>query len=132
MEQIQVDFLAVFIAAVLYMVINFFWYSKWLFGKHWLKLSGMKESDMKHSNLSMLWGFINALVLAYFLAFFEGYLGVTTVSDGMMIGFCLWLGFIATTQVTGVIWCKKPIQLFLLNTGAKLLSILVMSGVIGA
>lgn len=132
MDQMNIDWLAVFIAAVLYMVINFFWYSKWLFGHAWMKLSGMKESDMKHNKLAMLWGFIVALVIAYFLAFFEGYLGVTTVSDGMFVGFCAWLGFVATSQISGLIWCKKSPKLFLINTGAKLLSYLVMSGLIGA
>ena len=132
MDQMNIDWLAVFIAAVLYMVVNFFWYSKWLFGPAWMKLSGMKESDMKNNKLAMLWGFIVALVIAYFLAFFEGYLGVTTVSDGMFVGFCVWLGFVATSQVSGLIWCKKPPKLFLINTGAKLLSYLVMSGLIGA
>lgn len=132
MELMSVDFHAVFIAAVLYMIVNFCWYSKFLFGPAWHRHCGIKESEMKDNRIAMLWGFVNALVIGYFLAFFEGYLGVTTVSDGMFVGFCLWLGFVATTQIGGVIWCKAPIKIFLINTGGKLLSLLVMSGVIGA
>ncbi len=126
------DYLAIAIAAVLYMVVNMVWYSSKLFGPLWVKLNGLKESNMKNRNLSFVWGFVVALVVAYFLAFFEGYLGVTTVSDGMYVGFCIWLGFIATTQISPVIWCKKPVRLFLIETGSKLLSLLVMGGVIGA
>lgn len=132
MEGIEISLFSVLIAAILYMVIGMIWYSKYLFGPVWLKLCGMKESEMKKNRLNILWGFLVALVIAYFLAFFEGYLGVTTVSDGMFVGFCLWLGFVATTQISGVIWCKMPFRLFLINTGAKLLSLLVMGGVIGA
>jgi archaellum biogenesis protein FlaJ (TadC family) len=132
MDHFQVDYGSVLIAALLYMVIGFFWYSKWLFGTLWMKLSGIKESDMKHNRLAPLWGFIVALVMAFFLAYFEAFLGVTTVSDGMFVGFCLWLGFVATTQLTPVIWCKESPQLFLINTGSKLLSLLVMGGVLGA
>lgn len=132
MESVQIDWLVVVIAAVLNMVIGYFWYSKWLFGKTWLKLSKMSEKEMKGDKSSILYGFITSLVIAFFLAFFEGYLGVTTVSDGMFVGFCIWLGFVATTQVASVVWCKGPFQLFLLHTGCKLLSYLVMSGVIGA
>lgn len=124
--------LTVLIAAVLYMIIGMVWYSKYLFGPAWLKLCGMKESEMKKNKQAILWGFINALVIAYFLAFFEDYLGVTTVSDGMFVGFCVWLGFVATTQISAVIWCATPFRLFMINTGAKLLSLLVMGGVIGA
>jgi hypothetical protein len=132
MEGIQIDLFTVLIAAILYMIIGMVWYSKYLFGPAWLKLRGMKEAEMKKNKLNVLWGFLVALVIAYFLAFFEGYLGVTTVSDGMFVGFCLWLGFVATAQITGVIWGKMPFRLFCIDTGAKLLSLLVMGGVIGA
>lgn len=131
MDNVQVDLLTVLIAAVLNMIIGFFWYSKWLFGHQWMKHYKIKEEDCKNK-MSILYGFIVSLVIAYFLAFFEGYLGVTTVTDGMFVGFCFWLGFVATTQISKVIWCKEPLQLFLLDTGCKLLSFLVMSGVIGA
>ena len=130
MDTIQIDYLTVLIAAVLNMIIGFFWYSKWLFGPAWMKFS--KISKMEHSGLSILYGFIISLIIAYFLAFFEAILGITTVTDGMFAGFLFWLGFVATTQINPVIWGKMPFQLFLLDTGFKLLSFLVMSGVIGA
>lgn len=130
MDTIQIDYLTVFIAALLNMIIGFFWYSKWLFGPAWMRLSKIKK--MEHSALSVLYGFIISLVIAYFLAFFEAILGITTVTDGMFVGFLFWLGFVATTQINPVVWGKMPFQLFLLNTGFKLLSFLVMSGVIGA
>jgi hypothetical protein len=130
MDQIQIDFLTVFIAAVLNMIIGFFWYSKWLFGPAWVKLAHVRGE--KHSSASLFYGFIVSLVIAYFLAFFEAYLGVTTVTDGMFVGFCVWLGFVATTQISGVIWAQRSFQLFLLDTSCKLLSFLAMSGLIGA
>jgi hypothetical protein len=132
MQQIQIDFVTVLIAAVLNMVVGSLWYSKWLFGHHWMKLSGFKETELKHPGMAMFWGFIVSLVIAYFLAFFESLIGVTTVSDGMFVGFTLWLGFVMTTQLNGVIWGKMPGKLFLLHTTEKLIALLVMSGVIGA
>lgn len=131
MENVQIDILTVLIAAVLNMVIGFFWYSKWLFGPIWMKLHHIKQEDCS-SKLPIFYTFIVSLVIAYFLAFFEGYLGVLTVTDGMFVGFCIWLGFVATTQISSVIWCRAPFRLFLLDTACKLLSFLVMSGVIGA
>ena len=128
----QIDLVSVLVAAILYMIIGAVWYSKYLFGPIWLKLCGIKESEMKKNKLNMVWGALVALTISYFLAFFEGYLGVTTVSDGMFVGFCLWLGFVVTTQINGVIWAKMPVRLFLIHTGSKLLSYLVMGGVIGA
>jgi archaellum biogenesis protein FlaJ (TadC family) len=131
MENIQMDWLVIVIAAVVNMVIGFFWYSKWLFGPLWHKLAHESEKK-KRDNTAQIYWFITSLVMAFFLAFFEGYLGVTTVSDGMFVGFCIWLGFVATTQISCVIWSGRPLQLFFVNTGGKLLSYLVMSGIIGA
>ncbi len=131
MDHAQIDMLTVFIAAVLNMIIGFLWYSKWLFGHKWMKFHKVSEADAKNK-MPILYGFIVSLVIAYFLAFFESHLEVTTVVDGMFVGFCFWLGFVATTQLSRVIWCKEPIQLFVLDTGYKLLSFLVMGGVIGA
>jgi hypothetical protein len=134
MDTVQIDLLTVVIAAVLNMVIGWLWYSKWLFQKQWMHYCSAKEKDCckQDNKLTLLYGFIVSLVIAYFLAFFEGYLGVTTVTDGMFVGFCMWLGFVATTQIGCVIWSNKPLKLFLLNTSCKLVSYLVMSGVIGA
>jgi hypothetical protein len=130
MDYVQIDFFTVFIAAVLNMVIGFFWYSKWLFGPTWIALR--KIHMEKPSGVSLLYGFIVSLVIAYFLAVSEAYLSVTTVTDGMFVGFCAWLGFVATTQISSVIWAKQSFHLFLLDTGCKLLSFLAMSGLIGA
>lgn len=132
MDSFQTDWLVVFIAAILNMVIGFVWYSKWLFGRAWQKLADLKEKDLKMKKGHLVYAFIISLVIAYFLSFFEGHLGVTNVSDGMFVGFLLWLGFVTTTQVSSVLWCKKPFKLFAINTGCKLLSYLVMSGIIGA
>ena len=82
--------------------------------------------------MSLVYGLIASLVIAYFLAFLEGALGVTTVTDGMFVGFSMWLGFVASTQISAVIWNGAPFQLFVLDTGFRLLSFLVMGGVIGA
>ncbi len=128
---VEIDSLAVLIAAVLNMVIGFLWYSKWLFGKTCMKFSKVGEKYL-NSKILILYGFFVSLVIAFFLAFFQIHLGIATVSDGMFIGFCIWLGFVATTQIASVIWSKKPFQLFLIDTGYKLLSLVVMSGIIGA
>ncbi|MDE3046165.1 MAG: DUF1761 domain-containing protein [Verrucomicrobiota bacterium] len=132
MESVNVDALSILVATVLYMAINFFWFSKWLFGKAWLELSKVTKKDMRANKLAMVWGFLVALVIAYFIAFFESALYVSNAMDGMFMGFCVWLGFVATTQVSSVIWGKKPFKLFIIEAGAKLVSFLAMSGVIGA
>jgi hypothetical protein len=120
----------VIVAALLNMLIGFVWYSSWLFGSLWLKLNKCQAGETGKAPLFYM--LITSVVTAYFIGVFQSYVGVTTVADGMFVGFCLWLGFVATTQISSVIWGRTPIQLFFLDTGYKLLSFVVMGGVIGA
>lgn len=130
MDAFQADWLVVFIAAVVNKLIGFIWYSNWLFGPAWHHLTSIKAPKWK--GRTHLVSFLVSLVIAYFLSFFEGHLGVTDVSDAMFVGFLLWLGFVATTEITPVIWSHKSPKVFAIENGCKLLSFLAMSGIIGS
>jgi hypothetical protein len=133
MEQIYIDYFSVGLAALLYTLIYSVWYSKWLFGIIWSRASEIKESELNKNRWARLfWNFILGLVISYFIAFFQAYLGVTAVSDGMFVGFCLWLGFAITTLMSPTVWIKRSMILLSIEGGAKLLTYVVMSGIIGA
>ncbi len=129
-EGIYYDWIAITLAAVSYVLIGFLWHSQWLFGPCWKKSSVAVEP--KPLPFAWLWESASAFLIAFFLAFFNGYLGVTTVTDGMFIGFCLWLGFVAPTQFAGVIWGGFPFSRFCIVTSHRLLALLVMGGLLGA
>jgi hypothetical protein len=129
MESPHVDLLAVLIAACVNLGIATFWYSRWLFGDLWMQLS---NAAMEKRVGSVFWSFLLALLSAYVLSFLQSFLGVTTVSDGMFIGFLVWLGFISPTQLLGVVWSNYSFKLYLLETACKLLTFLAMGGILGA
>jgi hypothetical protein len=131
MDNPHVDFLAILIAAVVYLIIGLVWYSPLVFGNVWRKLCGF-DKNFKRRKFAFLSSLIASLVAAYVLGFFETFLGVTTVSDGMFVGFLVWIGFIATTMISRVIWSRSPFQLFLIDGGYRLLGYLVMGGILGA
>ena len=54
MEDVQIDLFAVLIAAILYMFIGVIWYSKYLFGPLWIKLSGVRDADISKDKLQGL------------------------------------------------------------------------------
>lgn len=130
MGQIEVDWLPVFVAAVANMMIGFVWYSDCLFGSLWIQLNRFEQK--KRSVLSILLASIDSLIIAYFIGVFQFVAAITTVLDGMFLGVCLWLGFVVTTQISSVIWGNTPFRLFLIDTGYKLLSFVVMAGIISA
>ncbi len=131
MDNPHIDLLAIVIAAVVNLIIGMVWYSPWLFGNAWRTLSGF-EKKVEHRKFALLWSLIASLIAAYILGFFEVFLGVTTVSDGMFVGFLVWFGFIATTLVSRVVWSKQPFKLFMIDGGYRLLGYLVMGGILGA
>lgn len=131
MDPIQIDLLSVFIAAIVYMIIGWFWYSSWFFGKTWLNLTQIKP-DKKRMGLASLLSFINAIFLSFFLALLLGFLRVNTALDGFFVGFGVWLGFIVTTQFSGVVWERKPFKLFLIHVGGWFFSFTIMGGILGA
>ncbi|MEK6839528.1 MAG: DUF1761 domain-containing protein [Nanoarchaeota archaeon] len=136
MIQPDINLLAVLVAAIATIIIGSLWYSPLLFGKIWMRLNGTTQKQMqeaKKKSMGMLYfiAFITSLVTAYVLAHFMTYVEVTTLSGALQFGFWVWLGFFATTQLGMVLWDNKPFKLYLLNTLHYLVSLLVMSMILG-
>ena len=133
--QPDINYLAVLVCAVVGMAIGALWYSV-LFGKVWMRLSGMspemmKNPDMKKKALrGYVLMFLALLVMAYVLAHFVDYADATTFTAGVMAGFWVWLGFNATVLLGSWLWENKPFTLYLLNTAHYLVILLVMGGIL--
>jgi len=130
-----VNILAIVVAAIVGMVIGALWYSPYLFGKTWMRLSKMSEKQLKVMKAkgmgkTYLIAFIAALVTAYVLALFIDLTQAGTLLQGIQIGFWVWLGFIATTMLGNVLWEGKPVQLYVLNVVHQLVSIAVMGAIL--
>lgn len=131
--EFNVNYVAVLVAAVVANVIGFVWYSKMLFGKSWMKLSGITEAQMKaDKNKMQTYGmmFLMSLVMAYVLAHFEQVGGAADMVMGATIAFWAWLGFVATTMFGTNLFDKKPFKLFLINSGYHLASLMAMGAVL--
>lgn len=122
----MVNYLAVLVAGVFNMVLGYVWYGP-LFGKMWMKDSGMSKSSMngKGAGPKYVMMYIVSVVLAYFMAWMVQMRGLTSVSDGAMAGAMVWLGFVATTQFGGWLWSGKKFGAYLVDTGYYLVSLVV-------
>ena len=127
-EYARVDLLAVFLAAVVNLIIGSCWYSRWLFGELWMQLS---DSSLEKRSMAVFSSCITAFISSYSLALLLSLLGVTTVLDGMFVGFLIWVGFVATTQFSRVVWGNVSFKLFLLETGCRLFTLVAMGGLLG-
>lgn len=92
----------------------------------------LSDSSLEKRSMALLWSFFVVFFTAYILAFLQALLGVTTVTDGMFTGFLVWAGFVATTQLSQVIWNGMSFRLFLLETSCRLVTLVSMGGILGA
>lgn len=133
-----VNYLAVLVAALASFVIGFLWHGP-VFGKTWMVLmkitpaeleKGKKEMQQKMPYY-MLLAFVQQLVTAYVLAVLCTMTGVIDSTGALMLAFFVWLGFIVTTMLNGVLWEKRTVPLYLFNIAYHAVIILVMTLIVG-
>lgn len=71
--------------------------------------------------------FVSTLLTAYVIALCINAMLITNIEEGVLLGSILWIGFVATTMANGVLFQHMVWELFLINGGYQLASILVMS-----
>jgi hypothetical protein len=126
----------ILISMVISVVLGFIWYGP-LFGKAWVKLSGIKVPKKKPCFKDMLPAIIISLVGALFLslcltfsiAYASFIMGRSGVIMGIQAAFWNWLGFMVPLQLAFVAWEGKPWKLFGIHAGYWLAFIL-LSGII--
>ena len=128
---VSINYWAVLAAAVASHILGFLWYGP-LFGKQWMKLMGFSEKQMKGKSQKGMGKTytimtVSALVTSYILAHFVDYVQALTVMEAITLGFWVWLGFLATTQIGSVLWEQKPAKLYFINTAYSLVNLCVMS-----
>lgn len=132
-----INYFAVTAATIAAQVIGFTWYGP-LFGKLWMKLSGMSEKQiadakkkgMKGMKSTFAISILGSFVMAFVLAHFVDYVEATTVSGALQLAFWLWLGFIATVALGSVLWEGKSWKLYALNVAYYLVTLSVMASIL--
>jgi len=137
MEILGVKLVYVVLAAVATMVVGFLWYSPLLFAKPWMLAMGYDPNDKAgldemRKGAGKLYGaaFLSSLAAAFVLGKIVVVTTVITVPYGMKVGFAVWLGFVASVQLTDTLFGRKPFKLFLINTGYQLVCYLVMGAIL--
>ena len=137
MEFMGLNLLSVLAAAIATMILGFLWYSPLLFAKPWTVAMGYDLNDKAkmeemRKGAGKLYGitFVASLVSAFVLAKIIDVTTVTSALYGMKIGFAVWLGFVTTVQLTSTLFKKRPIKLYLIDTGYQLVCYLLMGAIL--
>ncbi len=122
----HVHYLAVIVAAIINMAVGAAWYSPGLFGKTWSKLIGQKMEAMReNAGTGYMVSTIGALLQAFVLANVMRDAGLTTAFRGALLGFWLWLAFVAVCVATDVVFAHRSWKLWKINAGYFLVVLLI-------
>jgi hypothetical protein len=133
MLQVPVNYLAILACGIVFMVVGALWYSPLLFGKPWMKAMRKNQEELKEMQKgvwkSYIMNLIGALVMAFVLAHIIQYAQADTALKGAQTGLWMWIGFVITTSLGGVLFEERPKALYFIHNGYQLVS-LVLMGVI--
>lgn len=133
MQFAGINHLAVLIAAVAGFIFGGVWYG--LLADRWLAAAGIDMEKIRAEKRSTagpyVIAFIALLVMGYVLAGLLGHLGEVTVTNGLVTGLLVWVGFIATSLAVNHSFQGASTEHTLIDAGHWLGVLLVQGLVIG-
>lgn len=135
---VEVNWIAVLLAALSTMVVGSIWYSPVGFYKQWAKLAKVKpDPNNSAKKMALMYGsvfiasFITAYVLAHVIVLSNNFFHGDFLINAVKTGFWVWLGFTALRMFTHDIFEGRRKQLTILNAMHELVTFLVMATIIG-
>ncbi|MGA9852861.1 MAG: DUF1761 domain-containing protein [Gammaproteobacteria bacterium] len=130
----QINYGAVVVAGVVGFIVGAVWYLPFTFGPLWLKANPHALEDLESGGrwqrymVALICCIVQAWVLALVLAFG----GKGDLATALVAGALLWLGFTAAPTLTDTLISRRKVSGWLVDTGHRLLAILVMAFLLAA
>ncbi len=128
----KVNFWAIILASISYLIIGSLWYSPLLFGKLWIKLIGFCDEDFKRSQrlwVILVFSFLSALIASFLISTILG--PKSNAEFGAIVGVAIAICWISMSKLTDVLFENKPVKLFLLHAGFDVVAFMVMGAIVG-
>jgi hypothetical protein len=116
----HLNWLAVLVAGLAYFVLGAIWYSKLLFAKPWMRMSGVKMDDpnaKKGMVQTMLASLVLMIICSLGLAMFLSKLGPVEWMSGAKVGLIAGVCFSSTAICVSYLYEKRPFGLHVINSG---------------
>lgn len=155
----NINFLALLLAALSTLVVGFIWYNPKVFGTIWMKEAGLTEEQMKGANmvkifgLSIVYAFLISFILQMNVIHQFGALGMVggdaaaakpsyaafmadygtafrTFKHGALHGFMTGLFMIFPVIGTGALYEKRSFKYVMITSGFWIVSFMIMGGII--
>jgi hypothetical protein len=113
----NINWIAVLVAGIAFFMLGAIWYSKILFARTWIRLTGVKADDPNMKGLGQLMAasFILMIVISIGLAIFINRVGVVDWTTGLKVGLLAGICFAASAISISYLYEKRPFGLHLIN-----------------
>jgi len=133
MNPANINWAAVIVSSISAFVIGGLWYSSLMFGKAWMKASGMTDEKAKSANMVKTYSasFLFTLIAATNLAFFLADPSVTA-GTGALYGFLTGFGWVCTGIGVIALFEQRGWTYIFINGFYWVVSLTVMGLILGA
>lgn len=129
MGSVEINWLAVLLAALASFVIGGLWYGP-LFAKKWQKLAGVSDKQLAKGRLKVFGlSFVVSVVMALNLTYF---IGDGDDMSGTLAGFAVGFGWVAMAFAMNYLFERRSLGLYVINAGYNIVAFTVMGYIIGA
>jgi hypothetical protein len=128
----EIFVLGIVLVAVASMVIGMVWYSLPVFGKPWMKETGITmESAGNDSKVGYLLTTLGSLVMGSAFNYLVVATNTTTAANGAVLGLLVWVGFVATSFLATYTFSQKSFRLYLIDSTYFLASFIAAGIIMG-
>jgi len=134
-----INWTAIGLCAVADFVIGFVWYT-FIFSDTWVRALRQEKNDKSFGTNAggdaggmfkpMFAGVVGSIVQAFVLAHAVGYSGADSVSDGLQLGWWIWLGFHLAVAFPSALWESRNLTVIYVDQAKYLVVSLVMGAIL--
>ncbi len=127
MLDFQIRWTEILLVALARNLLGLAWYSPLLFGPAWARHLGCSQQAMRQRLLRVLpLEYACSCIIAFVLAQVLNFSGAIDWVMGVVVGFLMWAGFIAAATPNQVLYARRPVVVYFIDSGFHLASLLGM------
>lgn len=129
----EINYLALLVAAVIYMGVAALWYSPLMFGRRWMEENRLNEAQLEARGMfpAIIYAFVAAIVLSLGLAVLIRIAGMTNWLTGGLMGLFAGLLISGPAALPVYVFENRSLKLFTINEGMPVAALFIMGAVIG-
>ena len=125
----QINWIAVAVVTVLTFALGALWYGP-LFGKAWLKATGLDPEKLGSSSKSMILTFFLNLGTSIVIAMAVGGFDIIHWPNGLILGFGLGMGIYGFNLYSDFLFQRQSMKLLAIQVGYRVLCTTLMGGIL--